>query len=94
MTCAHEPEDRMPWEPTTCRHCRVQIEAVPCKECGNGVAHWMEVCKARHCRHCGVEIVPAACAECHGMEFVTDEQGREIDCPDCNGTGCEGWRKA
>ena len=49
---------------------------------------------ARHCRHCGAEIVPAACAECHGMEFVTDDQGREIDCPDCNGTGREGWRKA
>ena len=43
MTCAHEPEDRMPWEPTTCRHCYAEIEAVQCKRCGNGVAHWMEV---------------------------------------------------
>ena len=49
---------------------------------------------ARYCRHCGAEIVPAACAECHGGTFVTDDSGREIDCPDCNGTGCEGWRKA
>jgi hypothetical protein len=38
--------------------------------------------------------VPAACAECHGMEFVTDDEGREIDCQDCNGTGCDGWRAA
>lgn len=59
----HEPEDRIHNEPTTCRHCRVEIE-------------------------------PAACAECHGMEFVTDDEGREIDCPDCKGTGCDGWREA
>ena len=47
----------------------------------------------RTCRHCRVEIEPAACAECHGMEFVTDDEGREIDCPDCNGTGNDGWRE-
>jgi hypothetical protein len=63
MTCDHEPEDRVFNEPTTCRHCHVEIE-------------------------------PAACAECHGMEFVTDDEGREIDCTDCNGTGCDGWRAA
>lgn len=48
----------------------------------------------RHCRHCGVKIEPAACAECHGTEFVTDDSGREIDCPECEGTGRDGWRKA
>lgn len=50
MTCNHEPEDRLAGEPTTCRHCRVEIEAIPCEECGGGVAHWREV---------GAAVVPA-----------------------------------
>jgi len=33
MTCLHEPEDRIHAEPTTCRRCRVEIEAIPCEEC-------------------------------------------------------------
>lgn len=37
MTCAHEPEDRIHNEPTTCRHCHVEIEAITCEECaGDG----------------------------------------------------------
>lgn len=34
MTCNHEPEDRIHAEPTTCRHCRAEIEAITCEECG------------------------------------------------------------
>ena len=53
-TCVHEPYwpyDRFMYP--VCRHCRIPIEPVPCKECnGIGVLYGISY-KSERCRKCG-----------------------------------------
>lgn len=51
--CVHEPywPDQMIYP--VCRHCKIPIEPVPCKECdGTGALYGIDY-KSERCRKCG-----------------------------------------